>query len=64
MDTTARDPLPTVLVVLTATTGLVDAITVLGLGSVFTANMTGNIVFSGFAAAGCLNFQSLAVRRL
>jgi len=31
------DPLPWVLVVLTVTTGLVDAVSVLGLGRVFTA---------------------------
>lgn len=41
-----------VLLGLTAVTGLVDAASVLGLGRVFTANMTGNIVFLGFAAAG------------
>ena len=46
------DPLPWVLVVLTMTTGLVDAVSVLGLGRVFTANMTGNVVFLGFATAG------------
>jgi len=40
------------LVVLTGTTGLVDAVSYLGLGHVFTANMTGNVVFLGFAAAG------------
>lgn len=49
---TPPDPLPLVLVVLTITTGLVDAVSVLGLGRVFTANMTGNIVFLGFAIAG------------
>jgi len=48
----ARDVLPAVLVGLTATTGLVDAVSVLGLGGVFTANMTGNVVFLGFAVAG------------
>ena len=36
------------LLLLSATTGLVDAVSVLGLGYVFTANMTGNIVFLGF----------------
>jgi uncharacterized membrane protein YoaK (UPF0700 family) len=41
-----------VLLGLTFVTGLVDAASVLGLGRVFTANMTGNIVFLGFAAAG------------
>ena len=44
--------LPVLLVVLTITTGLIDAVSVLGLGRVFTANMTGNIVFLGFAVAG------------
>jgi uncharacterized membrane protein YoaK (UPF0700 family) len=39
------------------TTGLVDAVSVLGLGRVFTANMTGNVVFLGFAAAGAPGFS-------
>lgn len=43
--------------VLTVTTGLVDAISVLGLGRVFTANMTGNVVFMGFAVAGAPGFS-------
>jgi uncharacterized membrane protein YoaK (UPF0700 family) len=51
------DPLPWVLVVLTVTTGLVDAVSVLGLGRVFTANMTGNVVFLGFAAVGAPGFS-------
>ena len=37
---------------MTAVTGLVDAVSFLSLGRVFTANMTGNIVFLGFATAG------------
>ena len=37
---------------LTVVTGLVDAVSFLGLGHVFTANMTGNVVFLGFAVAG------------
>jgi len=41
------DPLPLTLVVLTGTTGLVDAVSYLGLGHVFTANTTGNVVFLG-----------------
>ncbi|WP_051103462.1 YoaK family protein [Sphingomonas sp. PR090111-T3T-6A] len=45
------------LLVLSATTGLVDAASVLGLGKVFTANMTGNIVFLGFALAGTPGFS-------
>jgi uncharacterized membrane protein YoaK (UPF0700 family) len=40
------------LALLTIATGLVDAASVLGLGHVFTANMTGNIVFLGFSLAG------------
>jgi uncharacterized membrane protein YoaK (UPF0700 family) len=40
------------LLLLTFTTGLVDAVSFLGLGHVFTANMTGNVVFLGFALAG------------
>lgn len=49
-------PLPALLLLLSVTTGLVDAVSVLGLGKVFTANMTGNIVFLGFAAAGTPGF--------
>ncbi len=45
-------PLARTLLVLTFTTGLVDAVSYLGLGHVFTANMTGNIVFLGFGIAG------------
>jgi len=44
--------LPLALMVLTLVTGLVDAISFLGLGRIFTANMTGNVVFLGFAVAG------------
>jgi uncharacterized membrane protein YoaK (UPF0700 family) len=40
------------LLVLTFSTGLVDAASFLALGHVFTANMTGNIVFTAFALAG------------
>lgn len=50
-------PLPRLLLLLSVTTGLVDAISILGLGKVFTANMTGNIVFLGFAAAGTPDFS-------
>jgi uncharacterized membrane protein YoaK (UPF0700 family) len=54
---TRHNPLPGILVVLTVTTGLVDAVSVLGLGRVFTANMTGNVVFLGFAIAGVPDFS-------
>jgi uncharacterized membrane protein YoaK (UPF0700 family) len=50
------DPRVPLLLVLSVTTGLVDAASVLGLGKVFTANMTGNVVFLGFAAAGVPGF--------
>ena len=45
-------PLPALLVCLTVVTGLVDAFSYLRLGHVFVANMTGNVVFLGFALAG------------
>src|SRR5437763_985033 len=47
-----RHPLTRALLALTFATGLVDATSFLGLGSVFTANMTGNVVFLGFGIAG------------
>jgi uncharacterized membrane protein YoaK (UPF0700 family) len=55
-----RHPLARVLLVLTFTTGLVDAVSYLGLGRVFTANMTGNIVFLGFGIAGSGGLPVLA----
>jgi uncharacterized membrane protein YoaK (UPF0700 family) len=42
---------PYVLLGMTAVTGLVDAVSLLSLGRVFAANMTGNIVFMAFATA-------------
>ncbi|WP_046471182.1 YoaK family protein [Allosalinactinospora lopnorensis] len=51
-DASGRDPLPVALITLTAITGVVDAVSYLGLGGVFTAFMTGNLLFLGFAAAG------------
>ena len=42
---------PYVFLGMTAVTGLVDAVSFLSLGRVFTANMTGNVVFLGFATA-------------
>jgi len=44
--------LPPLMVLLTIVTGLVDAVAYLRLGHVFVANMTGNVVFLGFSAAG------------
>ncbi|HEX7856169.1 MAG TPA: YoaK family protein [Sphingobium sp.] len=61
MDKTAsQKPLVWLLLLLSMTTGLVDAASVLGLGKVFTANMTGNIVFLGFAAAGTPGFHAMS----
>lgn len=54
---TDRDPLVVLLTLLSLSTGIVDATSVLGLGKVFTANMTGNVVFLGFAAAGAPGFH-------
>jgi len=48
------------LLVLTVISGLVDAVSYLGLGHVFTANMTGNVVLLGFAAAGASGFSAPA----
>jgi hypothetical protein len=45
-------PLPVLLVGLTVVTGLVEAFSILTLGHVFVANMTGNVVFLGLALAG------------
>ena len=50
-------PLPRILFLLTFVTGIVDSVSVLALGRVFTANMTGNIVFIGFAMAGVPGFS-------
>jgi uncharacterized membrane protein YoaK (UPF0700 family) len=47
-----RGASPSLLLVMTAVTGMVDAVSFLALGHVFTANMTGNVVFLGFAIGG------------
>jgi uncharacterized membrane protein YoaK (UPF0700 family) len=47
-----EEGLPPLLIMLTIVTGVVDALAYLRLGHVFVANMTGNVVFLGFAAAG------------
>lgn len=44
--------LPIALLILCGVTGVIDAVSFLGLGRVFTANMTGNIVLLGFAVGG------------
>jgi hypothetical protein len=50
-------PLPPMLLALTVVTGLVDAVSILRLGRVFVANMTGNVVFTGFAITGAPGFS-------
>ena len=50
--TSVDEILPFALLGLTGVTGLVDAVSFLSLGHVFTANMTGNVVLLGFAVAG------------
>jgi uncharacterized membrane protein YoaK (UPF0700 family) len=50
-------PLPELLLALTLVTGIVDAVSILALGRVFVANMTGNVVFAGFAIAGAPGFS-------
>jgi len=58
MRSTSPDgPLPALLLVLTGVTGLVDAVSYLKLGHVFVANMTGNVVFLGFAVADAADFS-------
>jgi uncharacterized membrane protein YoaK (UPF0700 family) len=53
----AFGPLPPLLIAMTVVTGLVDAFSYLVLGHVFVANMTGNVVFLGFAVAGAQGFS-------
>jgi uncharacterized membrane protein YoaK (UPF0700 family) len=48
------------LAALTAVSGFVDAVSFLGLGHVFTANMTGNVLLIGFAFAGTPGFSAAA----
>src|SRR5580698_1872421 len=53
----AYGPLPGLLLILTVVTGVVDAVSILRLGRVFVANMTGNVVFTGFAIVGAPGFS-------
>jgi uncharacterized membrane protein YoaK (UPF0700 family) len=48
------------MLVLTVLAGVVDAVSILSLGRVFVANMTGNVVFVGFALAGASGFSLTA----
>src|ERR1700704_6228905 len=53
-------PLVPMVVALTVLTGVVDAVSYLELGHVFVANMTGNVVFLGFALAGARGLSVVA----
>ena len=53
-------PLAPMMVALTVVTGIVDAVSYLRLGHVFVANMTGNVVFVGFALAGAAGLSARA----
>lgn len=46
------------LIALTFSTGLIDAVSFISLGRVFTANMTGNIVLLGFAVGGATGLSA------
>src|SRR5271167_341397 len=60
IDDDRHGPLPALLLALTVVTGVVDAVSILALGRVFVANMTGNVVFIGFALAGAPGFALTA----
>jgi Protein of unknown function (DUF1275) len=51
---------------MTATTGIVDAVNLLALGHVFTANMTGNVLFLGVIGltALAMGFRNATTRKL
>jgi uncharacterized membrane protein YoaK (UPF0700 family) len=53
----AYGPLYALLLTLTVVTGVVDAVSILALGRVFVANMTGNVVFAAFALVGAPGFS-------
>ncbi len=53
-------PLVPLLLTLTVLSGAVDAASYLALGHVFVANMTGNVIFLGFAIAGAQGLSTVA----
>ncbi|GAU70276.1 hypothetical protein SSP35_18_00040 [Streptomyces sp. NBRC 110611] len=55
--TLGDDPLPSVILALTTVSGMMDAISFLGLGKVFIGMMTGNVVVLGFALGGVPGFS-------
>ncbi|MFJ4848627.1 MULTISPECIES: YoaK family protein [unclassified Streptomyces] len=48
---------PVLLLVLTVLSGMIDAVSVIALGHVFVANMTGNLVFVSLGLAGVSGFS-------
>ncbi|ARF54595.1 YoaK family protein [Streptomyces gilvosporeus] len=52
MEPPSGPPLTVVMVCLTVATGVLDAVSFLALGHVFTATQTGNLLFLGFGIAG------------
>lgn len=52
----AHGPLTPLLLILTFVTGLIDAVSLLVLGTIFVANMTGNIIFLGLSLVGVTTF--------
>ncbi|MGP3684202.1 YoaK family protein [Streptomyces sp. IBSNAI002] len=55
-----RPSLTGLLIVLTWVTGLVEAVSLLALGPVFTAMQTGNVLFLAFGLAGAANLPALS----
>ena len=53
----AYGPLYGLLLILSVVTGIVDAVSILALGRVFVANMTGNVAFAAFALVGAPGFS-------
>jgi uncharacterized membrane protein YoaK (UPF0700 family) len=51
-------PLAGLLILLTVASGMIDAVSILRLGHVFAAAMTGNLLFIGFAVAGAPGFAA------
>lgn len=51
--------LPVLMIALTVVSGAIDAVSVLALGQVFVANMTGNVALLGFGLAGARGFGVL-----
>lgn len=51
-------PIVLLAYVLTFTAGLINAVTVLGLGDIFASLMTGNVVFIGLALGGAEDFSA------